>query len=64
MIAGTSVYADAAPASNKPIAVYLNGQQLQTEVQPLNVGGTVLVPMRGLFERQGLSWPGITPRRR
>jgi cell wall-associated NlpC family hydrolase len=62
MIAGTSVYADAAPPSSKPIAVYLDGRQLQTEVQPLNVGGTVLVPMRGLFERQGakLAWDNAT----
>ncbi|OZB93776.1 stalk domain-containing protein [Paenibacillus sp. XY044] len=62
MIGSTSAYADTAPPAAKPIAVYLDGQQLQTEVQPLNVGGTVLVPMRGLFERQGakLAWNNAT----
>lgn len=37
----------------KPISVYLDGHKLQPEVEPLNVNGTVLVPMRGLFEEQG-----------
>lgn len=51
------VHADAAP-SPQPISIYLDGQQLQPETRPLNISGTVLVPMRGLFEAQGaeLSW--------
>lgn len=55
--AGGYAHADAAP-SPKSISIYLDGQQLQPETQPLNISGTVLVPMRGLFEAQGaeLSW--------
>lgn len=54
---GGYAHADAAP-SPQPISIYLDGQQLQPETRPLNIGGTVLVPMRGLFEAQGaeLSW--------
>ncbi|HEY2494412.1 MAG TPA: stalk domain-containing protein [Paenibacillus sp.] len=39
-------------------AIYLDGHQLQLEVQPLLIKGTVLVPMRKLFEDQGakISW--------
>ncbi|QUL54800.1 C40 family peptidase [Paenibacillus tritici] len=56
-----SVHADAALAP-KPISIYLDGQQLQPEARPLNISGTVLVPMRGLFEAQGaeLSWNNIS----
>ncbi|KWX71934.1 stalk domain-containing protein [Paenibacillus jilunlii] len=53
------VHADARPqAEARAISVYLDGQRLQSGVQPLNLNGTVLVPMRGLFEAQGakLSW--------
>lgn len=57
LLAPASVHADAAIAP-KPISIYLNGQQLQPEARPLNISGTVLVPMRNLFEAQGaeLSW--------
>lgn len=55
--AGAHAHADAAPAP-QPISIYLDGRQLQPETRPLNISGTVLVPMRGLFEAQGaeLSW--------
>ncbi|WP_025689586.1 stalk domain-containing protein [Paenibacillus zanthoxyli] len=41
-----------------PISIYLDGSLLQTEAEPVNVNGTLLVPMRRLFEGQGakLSW--------
>jgi cell wall-associated NlpC family hydrolase len=56
-----AVYADALPQdqnSPRTISVYLDGKPLPSEVPPLNLDGTVLVPMRGLFEAQGaaLSW--------
>ncbi|WP_310830745.1 C40 family peptidase [Paenibacillus pedocola] len=56
-----AAYADPLPqeqAASGAISVYLDGKQLHMEVPPLNEGGTVLVPMRGLFEAQGgeLSW--------
>ena len=43
-------------------AIYLDDQQLQLEAQPLIVNGSMLVPMRELFEAQGakLSWNGAT----
>lgn len=49
---------EAAPA----VAVYLDGNRLQTEIEPRMVNGSVLVPMRSLFEAQGatLSWDGAT----
>ncbi|BCG57114.1 stalk domain-containing protein [Paenibacillus sp. URB8-2] len=41
-----------------PISIYLDGSQLQPGAEPVNVNGTLLVPMRRLFEGQGakLSW--------
>ncbi|GIO44133.1 C40 family peptidase [Paenibacillus apis] len=44
------------------VAVYLDGSKLQTEIAPRMVDGSVLVPMRSLFEAQGakLSWDGTT----
>lgn len=41
-----------------PVSIYLDGSLLQTEAEPVNVNGTLLVPMRRLFEGQGakLSW--------
>lgn len=56
-----AAYADALlqeQTASQTISVYLDGKQLPTEVPPLNEDGTVLVPMRGLFEAQGaaLSW--------
>ncbi|MUG48054.1 stalk domain-containing protein [Paenibacillus woosongensis] len=46
----------------KPIAIYLDGRKLEPETHPLIVDGTVLVPMRGLFEAQGaeLVWNGAS----
>ncbi len=40
------------------VSIYLDGRQLQPETEPMLVDGTLLVPMRGLFEAQGakLSW--------
>lgn len=40
------------------VSIYLDGAQLQPEAAPLNIKGTVLVPMRSVFEHQGakLSW--------
>lgn len=57
LLAPASVHAEAA-TTIKPISIYLDGQQLQPEARPLNISGTVLVPMRNLFEAQGagLSW--------
>lgn len=42
----------------KPVTIYLDGHLFQPEVEPLNVDGTVLVPMRGVFEEEGakLTW--------
>ncbi|MDQ0193517.1 C40 family peptidase [Paenibacillus wynnii] len=49
-----------AEAQMTPIAmsIYLDGQRLQPEVEPINLNGTVLVPMNELFKVQGanLSW--------
>lgn len=47
---------------SSPVSVYLDGQQLQIETEPILVHGTVLVPMRGLFEAQGakLAWEGTS----
>lgn len=47
---------------SKPIAIYLDDRQLEAETEPLIVNGTVLVPIRGLFEEQGaeLVWDGTT----
>ncbi|MHA6534734.1 C40 family peptidase [Paenibacillus sp. BAC0078] len=53
------IHADARPqAEARNISIYLDGQRLEPGVPPLNLNGTVLVPMRGLFEAQGakLSW--------
>ncbi|MEF2966706.1 stalk domain-containing protein [Paenibacillus sp. M1] len=57
-------YADSASAASQavsalhPVSIYLDGQRMQPETEPVIVNGTVLVPMRGLFEAQGadLSW--------
>lgn len=56
--AETVVSSDATSA----VAVYLDGSMLQTEIEPRMVDGSVLVPMRSLFEAQGakLSWDGAT----
>lgn len=42
----------------KPVSIFLDGRQLRPEVEPYNVNGTLLVPMRGLFEAEGarLTW--------
>ncbi|QYR21766.1 C40 family peptidase [Paenibacillus sp. sptzw28] len=54
----TSAHAETEPqAQTTPgtISIYLDGQQLQPEVSPLVINGTVLVPMRELFEGLGAS---------
>ncbi|WP_151733512.1 stalk domain-containing protein [Paenibacillus tengchongensis] len=40
------------------ISIILDGQPFQPDTEPLNMNGTVLVPLRGLFETLGaeLSW--------
>lgn len=45
-----------------PVSIYLDGRQLQPEVEPYNVNGTLLVTMRGLFEAEGakLTWDNAT----
>lgn len=50
------------PDASSAVAVYLDGSILQTEIEPRMVDGSVLVPMRSLFEAQGakLSWDGAT----
>ncbi|MCJ8012939.1 stalk domain-containing protein [Paenibacillus sp. KQZ6P-2] len=58
-------HAETAPQTHtaaKPISIYIDGHQLQTEVEPLNLNGTVLVPMRGIFEEEGakLSWNNVS----
>ncbi|WP_150269922.1 stalk domain-containing protein [Paenibacillus tepidiphilus] len=60
------VYFNPAPAeaatvtAGKPAAVsiILDGKPYQPEAEPLNINGTVLVPLRGLFTKLGaeLSW--------
>jgi len=60
----STLYSAPAHAETEPpapvSAIYLDDQQLQLEAQPLLVKGTVLVPMRQLFEEQGakVSWNG------
>lgn len=46
----------------KSVSIFLDGRQLQPEVEPYNVNGTLLVPMRGLFEAEGarLTWDNAT----
>ncbi|MEC0371038.1 C40 family peptidase [Paenibacillus chibensis] len=41
-----------------PISIYMDGKQLQPAAPPVNQSGTVLVPMRELFEHEGakLAW--------
>ncbi|GAB6991064.1 stalk domain-containing protein [Paenibacillus pini] len=61
LLFSASAHAETTPQkqmSSNPITIYLDGRQLQPEANPLNVKGTVLVPMRGLFEAQGakLTW--------
>ena len=40
-------------ATAKPISMYMDGRQLQSETPPVVVNGSTLVPMRGIFEAQG-----------
>lgn len=52
------VHAEAATASQaqgaaRPVEIYLDDRLLQTETEPLIIDGTVLVPMRPLFEAHG-----------
>lgn len=53
--AGAVSQTQSAPPS---VAIYVDGAQLHPEAAPLNIKGTVLVPMRSVFEKQGakLSW--------
>ncbi|GGF89569.1 hypothetical protein GCM10010912_38380 [Paenibacillus albidus] len=51
------------PASASAVeAIYLDGQPFRTEIQPQLMDGTVMVPMRGLFEELGaeISWNNHT----
>jgi hypothetical protein len=54
----TPSYAD----EQKPISVYVDGQQINFEVPPTIQDGTTLVPIRAIFEKLGLTvgWDGIT----
>ena len=61
MLYSTSTYAESAPQAPlipPTVSIYVDGQRLQPEVEPLNLNGTVLIPIRGIFEEQGaqLSW--------
>ncbi|MWV46318.1 SH3 domain-containing protein [Paenibacillus sp. HJL G12] len=61
MLYAAPTHAETAPqghATAKPVTIYIDGRELQTEVEPLNLNGTVLVPMRGIFEEEGakLTW--------
>ncbi|MDQ0091054.1 cell wall-associated NlpC family hydrolase [Paenibacillus anaericanus] len=63
MLYSTSAPAHTAAAPSAPVAaIYMDGNLLQLDAQPLLVKDTVLVPMRQLFEEQGakLSWNGAT----
>ncbi|AZS13484.1 stalk domain-containing protein [Paenibacillus lutimineralis] len=57
-VATSPVIDPSAKPATSPVSVYLDGRQLQLETEPILVHGTVLVPMRGLFEAQGakLAW--------
>ncbi len=49
---GTAVFADEAAA--KPICVVVNGEEIAFEdASPVNINGSVLVPMRAIFEALG-----------
>lgn len=45
-----------------PITIFIDDQQLRPAPAPLNLNGTVLVPMRDLFEHEGakLAWDNVT----
>jgi len=65
LLYSTSAYAETitqAATTADTVSIYLDGQQLPSEVMPLNINGTILVPMRKLFEAQGaaLSWNNTT----
>lgn len=58
-----STPAHAATTPSTPVtAIYLDDRKLQLEAQPMLTNGTVLVPMRELFEEQGakISWNSDT----
>ena len=51
------------PASaEQPISVYVNGEKLEFDVEPVIMNGRTLVPMRKIFETLGatVSWNGDT----
>ncbi|MGF7047937.1 cell wall-associated NlpC family hydrolase [Paenibacillus sp. DS2015] len=57
MLYSAPVHAEATPST--PVsAVYLDDRQLQLDAEPLLIKGTVLAPMRKLFEDQGaeITW--------
>ncbi len=59
---GLSVPTGAQPAA--PIRVLVNGEEITFDVPPIEVGGRLLVPLRGVFERLGASvrWEPSTQR--
>ncbi|MFU1795184.1 stalk domain-containing protein [Paenibacillus azoreducens] len=56
--AETAGQTQGAQGTANPVSIFLDDRQLLPEIQPLNVNGTLLVPMRGIFENQGakLTW--------
>lgn len=47
-------------AAEENIEIYIDGEALQCEINPVNIDGRVLVPMRDIFEALGaeVSWDG------
>ena len=58
LIVGFSLIAAASPG----ISVYIDGQRLQTDVDPIIIQGRTMVPMRAIFEALGaaVQWDGDT----
>jgi len=58
LILGFSLIAVASPG----ISVYIDGQRLQTDVDPIIIQGRTMVPMRAIFEALGaaVQWDGDT----
>ena len=49
-------------SKTKGISVIYNGEEIEFDVEPINENGTVLVPMRAIFEAFGtkVKWDGDT----
>ncbi len=58
----TALAVGSAFAEEQPISVYVDGDRLEFDVDPVVENGRTLVPMRGIFEALGaqVSWDGET----